>query len=215
MTKKVLILGAAGEISRMLIARLLKESDVELVLYGRNVSQRLAPLAGPRVELVDGTFGESEKLAVALSGVDLVYLNSMSRAADTKSVIAALEAAGVKRLIGATIAGIEAEVPSGLANWTQANLPSSYIEGEVASANLVKASNLDYTLLRLTWLFNDESDRGYELVPSGTEFADAEVSRQGVVAAILAIMETEGTKYHRQSLGVGKPNTHYDKPSFY
>ncbi|WP_195558225.1 SDR family oxidoreductase [Ligilactobacillus salivarius] len=215
MAKKILILGAAGEIARMLTDRLLAESDAELVLYGRNVSQRLALEENNRIKLVDGTFGESEKLEAALADVDAVYLNSMSSPADTASVVQALEKAGVKRLLGATIAGVEDEVPYELATWTKNSLPASYIKGENDSAKLVKDSNLDYTLLRLTWLFNDESDREYELVPSGVEFADAEVSRQAVTQAILDILNGEESEYVRKSFGLGKPNTHYGKPSFY
>ncbi|PWG54500.1 NAD(P)H-binding protein [Ligilactobacillus salivarius] len=215
MAKKILILGAAGEIARMLTDRLLAESDAELVLYGRNVSQRLALEENNRIKLVDGTFGESEKLEAALADVDAVYLNSMSSPADTASVVQALEKAGVKRLLGAMIAGVEDEVPYELATWTKNSLPASYIKGENDSAKLVKDSNLDYTLLRLTWLFNDESDREYELVPSGVEFADAEVSRQAVTQAILDILNGEESEYVRKSFGLGKPNTHYGKPSFY
>lgn len=215
MAKKILILGAAGEIARMLTDRLLAESDAELVLYGRNVSQRLALEENNRIKLVDETFGESEKLEAALADVDAVYLNSMSSPADTASVVQALEKAGVKRLLGATIAGVEDEVPYELATWTKNSLPASYIKGENDSAKLVKDSNLDYTLLRLTWLFNDESDREYELVPSGVEFADAEVSRQAVTQAILDILNGEESEYVRKSFGLGKPNTHYGKPSFY
>lgn len=215
MAKKILILGAAGEIARMLTDSLLAESDAELVLYGRNVSQRLALEENNRIKLVDGTFGESEKLEAALADVDAVYLNSMSSPADTASVVQALEKAGVKRLLGATIAGVEDEVPYELATWTKNSLPASYIKGENDSAKLVKDSNLDYTLLRLTWLFNDESDREYELVPSGVEFADAEVSRQAVTQAILDILNGEESEYVRKSFGLGKPNTHYGKPSFY
>lgn len=213
--KKILILGAAGEIARMLTDRLLAESDAELVLYGRNVSQRLVLEENSRIKLVDGTFGESEKLEAALADVDVVYLNSMSSPADTASVVQALEKAGVKRLLGATIAGVEDEVPYELATWTKNSLPASYIKGEYDSAKLVKDSNLDYTLLRLTWLFNDESDREYELVLSGVEFADAEVSRQAVTQAILDILNGEESEYVRKSFGLGKPNTHYGKPLFY
>ena len=80
---------------------------------------------------------------------------------------------------------------------------------------LVIDFNLYFTLLRLTWLFNDESDREYELVPSGVEFADAEVSRQAVTQAILDILNGEESEYVRKSFGLVKPNTHYGKPSLY
>ena len=78
--------------------------------------------------------------------VDAVYLNSMSSPADTASVVQALEKAGVKRLLGATIAGVEDEVPYELATWTKNSLPASYIKGEYDSAKIVRDSNLDYTL---------------------------------------------------------------------
>ena len=42
MSKKMVILGAAGQIARQLTVRLLAETDLHLVLYGRHVNQRLA-----------------------------------------------------------------------------------------------------------------------------------------------------------------------------
>ena len=76
-------------------------------------------------------------------------------------------------------------------------------------------SELNYTLLRLTWLYDKAGDTAYELVPSGEPFRDAEVSREAVVAAILEILADETGRFHRSSLGVGRPDTHYAKPSFY
>ena len=38
MSKKMVILGAAGQIARQLTVRLLAETDLHLVLYGRHVS---------------------------------------------------------------------------------------------------------------------------------------------------------------------------------
>lgn len=212
--KKILILGAAGQISRLLTTRLLAETDWQLVLYGRSLTTRLADLANEaRVQIVEGDFQNQAQLAKAMDGVDLAYLNSMSNPDDTASVIAALKQAGVKRVIGATIAGIENEVPQALASWTEANLPASYIAGEKASAKLLANSGLDYLLLRLTWLYDDPSKKNYELVPSGQTFVDAEVSRDAVVQAILDILS--GQKPWQASYGVGEPGTAYEHPSFY
>lgn len=36
-----------------------------------------------------------------------------------------------------------------------------------------------------------------------------------VVAAILEIMTDTTSRFHRASLGIGQPDTHYAKPSFY
>ena len=212
--KKILVLGATGQIARQFSQRLLAETDMELVLYGRNISTRLAALKGDRVSLVDGTFQDQKALMQALQGVDLVYLNAMSDAQATQTIISAMKQVGVTHLIGATIAGTEGEVPQPLVGWTEANLPAAYIAGEQASADAVKASGLKYILLRLTWLYDDLQDREYELVPSGTAFADAEVTREAVVQALLDLLNDENLTWD-VTYGVGKPDTHYGKPSFY
>lgn len=212
--KKILVLGAAGQIARQFSQRLLAETDMELVLYGRNISTRLAALKEDRVSLVDGTFQDQKALMQALQGVDLVYLNAMSDAQATQTIISAMKQVGVTHLIGATIAGTEGEVPQPLVGWTEANLPAVYIAGEQASADAVKASGLKYILLRLTWLYDDPQDREYELVPSGTAFADAEVTREAVVQALLDLLNDENLTWD-VTYGVGKPDTHYGKPSFY
>ena len=217
MSQKILILGAAGQISRKLTAALLQQTDAQLVLYGRELNSRLGQVAGERVAVMEGNFHDADRLAEALQGVDVVYLNAMERPADTQSVVDAMQQAGVRRFIGASMAGIENEVPQGLRDWTKANLPASYIDGEMKSAAIVKASALDYTLLRLTWLYDDPSQsQNYELVPSGEPFADAEVSREAVVQAIIRVVtDAEPGKYVRTTFGVGQPGTHFDKPSFY
>lgn len=114
------------------------------------------------------------------------------------------------------MAGMENEVREKLSDWTNYHLTSYYIERERAAYQVVKTSDLDYTLLRLTWLYDDEKDREYELVPSGEVFRDAEVSREAVAEAIFHICQyKDEEKYTRKSFGAGKPDTHYDKPSFY
>ena len=72
-------------------------------------------------------------------------------------------------------------------------------------------------MLRLTWLYDDATQgKNYELVPSGEPFADAEVSREAVVQAIIEILTAmPPEKSSRTTFGVGQPGTHYDKPSFY
>lgn len=212
---KIVILGAAGQIARKLTTALLEETSHDLVLFGRDLNQRLTLPESERISIVEGTFEDGAALARALDGADLVYLNAMEDAQHTQAVVAAMEKLGVKRLIGATMAGIENEVPEPLVSWTKANLPASYIQGEQDSADLVKASQLDYTLLRLTWLYDKAGDTNYELVPSGQVFKDAEVSREAVVAAILDIMADGRGRFNRASFGVGEPGTHYPKPSFY
>ena len=216
MKQRILIVGGAGQIARKLLPLLLKRTDAEVVLYGRHISERMKNPDEARVTLIDGTFGDRKALERAMEGVDTVYLNAMENGEDTKAVVDAMKASGTVRLIAAAMAGMENEVAEKLSDWTNHHLPSSYIEGEREAYQVVTASDLDYTLLRLTWLYDDAEDREYELVPSGEIFRDAEVSREAVAEAIFHIWQhRDDEKYIRKSFGTGKPGTHYDKPSFY
>lgn len=76
--KKILILGAAGQIARMVTNYLLDQTNYGLVLYARQTNTRLANLASERVTLVDGDFNDKAQLLFALEGVDSVYLNYVS-----------------------------------------------------------------------------------------------------------------------------------------
>lgn len=216
MTEKLVILGAAGQVAQLVTADLLSDTAADLVLYGRRVTERLQNPNPDRITLVDGDFNEEAKLATALQGATGVYLNDLSSPTATQHVIQAMKTAGVDRLIAVSMAGVENEVPAALTGLAKQILPASYIQGEIDSANLVKESGLDYTLLRLTFLYNDAAKLDYELIPSGTTFADAQVTREAVAKAVLEIMTHNGDgQYSKQSLGVGEPNTHFDKPSFF
>lgn len=144
------------------------------------MSQRLG-LHHSQVTLVDGLFSEAAKLSELVSKVDLVYINAMENPEDIRVITTILEKYPKVKLIGASIAGLHEEVPSELAKWTQNHLPSSYIEGEKQSATIIAQSSINYTLLHLTWLYDQEDDFTYELVLTLESFKDAEVSREAVV----------------------------------
>lgn len=216
MKKKVIILGAAGEIARMLTDRLVEDFDIDLVLYGRNVSERLKNKENSRITLVDGDFDNIDALLDELKDANYVYLNAMESKEHTQTIVSVLENYKNLRFIGASIAGIENEVPEKLSQWTLEQLPSSYIQGELDSAKIVKHSSLNYTLVKLTWLYNGGEKTDYELIPEGEKFANAEVSREAVAEFIYQLISQDRQKeYNRKSVGIGKPNTAYDKPSFY
>lgn len=213
---KVLILGAAGQIPHKVIAALLQKTNWQMVLYDKDVSKIKELGSNPRITIIEGDFKDKAKLKEAMQGVDLVYLNSMESVAATKAVVDVMNQLKIKRFIGITIAGIENEVPAKLTKWAFNHLPAEYVKAEIGSTNIVKGSNLDYTLLKLTWLYNDTDDNEYELVPTHKEFRDAEVSREAVAKAVVKIMKSPTqNKYIRKSFGVGKPETHYGKPLFF
>ena len=218
MYKYITILGAAGQISQKLTATLLTYTDMHLTLYGRQLSTRIHPeiLEHERVTVIEGSFQNPAKLEQAVTNAEIVFVGAMEAGSDMASIVKALSRKNVRRVIGLSMAGLSGEFPAALEKWTFDNLPISYVQGERQARNVLRESNLNYTILRLTWLYNDPENTNYELIPEGAQFNDAQVTREAVVKAIFDILHAEDeTPFHRASIGIGEPGTHYDKPSFH
>lgn len=218
MYKYITILGAAGQIAQKLTATLLTYTDMHLTLYGRQLSTRLHPeiLEHERVTVIEGSFQNPAKLEQAVTNAEIVFVGAMESGSDTASIVKALSRKNVRRVIGLSMAGLSGEFPAALEKWTFDNLPISYVQGERQARNVLRESNLNYTILRLTWLYNDPENTNYELIPEGVQFNDAQVTREAVVKAIFDILHVDDeTPFHRASIGIGEPGTHYDKPSFH
>ena len=191
---------------------------MHLTLYGRQLSTRLHPeiLEHERVTVIEGSFQNPAKLEQAVTNAEIVFVAAMEAGSDMASIVKALSRKNVRRVIGLSMAGLSREFPAALEKWTFDNLPISYVQGERQARNVLRESNLNYTILRLTWLYNDPENTNYELIPEGAQFNDAQVTREAVVKAIFDILHAEDeTPFHRTSIGVGEPGTHYDKPSFH
>ena len=218
MYKYITILGAAGQIAQKLIATLLTYTDMHLTLYGRQLSTRLHPeiLEHERVTVIEGSFQNPAKLEQAVTNAEIVFVGAMESGSDMASIVKALSRKNVRRVIGLSMAGLSGEFPAALEKWTFDNLPISYVQGERQARNVLRESNLNYTILRLTWLYNDPENTNYELIPEGVQFNDAQVTREAIVKAIFDILHVDDeTPFHRASIGIGEPGTHYDKPSFH
>ena len=218
MYKYITILGAAGQIAQKLIATLLTYTDMHLTLYGRQLSTRLHPeiLEHERVTVIEGSFQNPAKLEQAVTNAEIVFVGAMEAGSDMASIVKALSRKNVRRVIGLSMAGLSGEFPAALEKWTFDNLPISYVQGQRQARNVLRESNLNYTILRLTWLYNDPENTNYELIPEGVQFNDAQVTREAVVKAIFDILHVDDeTPFHRASIGIGEPGTHYDKPSFH
>ena len=218
MYKYITILGAAGQIAQKLTATLLTYTDMHLTLYGRQLSTRLHPeiLEHERVTVIEGSFQNPAKLEQAVTNAEIVFVGAMESGSDMASIVKALSRKNVRRVIGLSMAGLSGEFPAALEKWTFDNLPISYVQGERQARNVLRESSLNYTIMRLTWLYNDPENTNYELIPEGVQFNDAQVTREAVVKAIFDILHVDDeTPFHRASIGIGEPGTHYDKPSFH
>lgn len=205
------MLGAGGAIAQHVIEFLNNKGNIGLTLFARNTKQLEDFTSSAKI--IKGDVLNKEDLNNAVKGQDIVYAN-LSGPVDkmAKEIVAAMNANGVKRLIFVTSLGIYKEVAGKFGEWNERMIGSDLIPYRKA-ADIIEASSLDYTVVRPSWLTNnDETD--YETTQKGTPFKGTEVARKAVAAYITDIIEHSG-KDVKASVGVNKPGVYGDKPAFY
>lgn len=210
--KKVLVLGAGGQIARWVIDMLAGSKDIQLTLYLRNRRQLHGKIP-PNANVVEGDVLDRKMLDSAVKGQDVVYANLTGDDLDQQSenIVAAMRHASVKRLIFIASLGIYDEVPGKFGAWNRRNI-GSYLPPFRKSADLIEASDLDYTILRPAWL-TDHDEVNYETTGRNDPFKGTEVSRKSVAALVVECIH-DAKRFSRSNLGVDKPGTEDDKPAF-
>lgn len=190
----ILILGANGGLARHTVPFLLKQDDVQLTLYLRRAG-RLQNPDPSRVTVVDGDVTDLARLTDAMRGQDVVYANlagDMKRQAET--IVQAMHAVGVKRLIFISSMGIYDEVPGQKYN--------SILDPYRDSAAVIEASGLEYTVLRPGW-FTRDNEVNYQLTQKGQPFRGHDVSMNSLSDLIVKLALDPALHVH-ESLGVSK-----------
>ncbi len=210
--KHVLILGANGAIARLVRNNLKTKTDVQLTLFLRR-AHRITDVDAAKEKVIEGDVLDQSALDAAMVGQDIVYANLGGKADQAAAnIIASMQKSNVKRLIFITSIGIHDEVPGKFGEWNNRMIGQSLAPYRQAAA-LIEQSDLDYTILRPAWLTNhDEID--YEKTQKGEPFKGTEISRKSVAAYVTAVI-SDPTLDVRASVGLDKPGTDGDKPSFY
>ncbi|MGY3765398.1 NAD(P)H-binding protein [Vagococcus vulneris] len=210
--KNVLILGAGGQIAKLVTADLLSK-DIFQTLFLRHPS-KVSIQNQDKQKIIKGDATSQKQLESALKDIDVVYANLAGDiVAEAKSVVEAMETKHVKRLIWVSTLGIYDEVPGNFGKWNHQQLDGGYLENYTKAASIIENSGLDYTIIRPAWLDN-KNEINYELTIKGDAFKGTEVSRKSVASLISSIIIAP-EKYIKQSLGVNKPGTSGDKPAWY
>lgn len=210
---KYLILAATGQIGRLTTQYLLENIDADLVLFGHNATQRLNQFDDARVTLVDGDLKDTDALTQAMDGVDAVFMAYVATPDVMNPVIEALDAAGVKRFITMSVPDVYQEVAGPFQKWYREHTGLVWKTNYVDSVDAVENSDLDYVILRTTWLYNDPAKTQVEVSKKGEPFFDSQITREAV-AKFAADLLTGEADYHRESLGIGEPDTAWSAPKF-
>lgn len=191
--KNVIILGTSGNIAKHVIDILVKKDDINLTLFLRNKS-RLSNKDVSKCRIVEGDVLDYDQLKEAIAGQDIVYANlSGDLEAMAKNIVRAMDETDVKKLIFISSIGIY-DVPL-----------RPVLKPYRKAADVIEASDLEYTILRPTWFTNaDEVD--YETTRKGEPERGSVISQKSLATLITKIVESP-EQYARESLGVNKPNS--------
>ena len=189
----VIILGASGNIAKDVIDILVKRDDVNLTLFLRKKS-RLRNKDVSKFRIIEGDVLDYIQVREAVKGQDIVYANlSGELEAMAKNIVRAMDETGLKKLIFISSIGIY-DVPL-----------RPVLKPYRKAADVIEASDLDYTILRPTW-FTDADEVDYETTKKGEPERGSVVSQRSLATLIAKIIESP-EQYARQNLGVNKPNS--------
>ncbi len=191
--KNVIIIGASGNIAKLVTDILVQKNDINPTLFVRTKS-RLTSKDISKCKVIEGDVMDYDKLKEAINGQDIVYANLAGDLdAMTKNIVKAMHETGVKRIIAISSIGIyETPLKSVLAPYRKL-------------ADIIEESNLDYTILRPTWFTND-NEVDFELTRKGDAEKGSVISQKSLATFISEII-TLPEKYVCENLGINKPNS--------
>lgn len=190
----ILILGANGQLARNTIPLFLQHPDVRLTLYLRQAN-RLKNPDPSRVTIVEGDVLDFETLKSAMQGQDVVYANlAGAMEQQAKTIVSAMHATGLKRLIFISSMGIYGEVPG--------ERYRSVLDPYRDSAAVIESSDLDYTILRPGWFTHDD-EINYQITQKGESFKGHDVSLNSL-SDLIVKLALSPTMEIRRSLGVSR-----------
>ncbi|MEN4915696.1 SDR family oxidoreductase [Acinetobacter pittii] len=209
--KNLLVLGATGQIAKWAVEMLSNQKDIQQTLFVRD-AKKLPTNIPTNAKVVQGDVLNLEQLTQAVKDQDIVYANLAGELeAQTQNIITAMKETGVKRIIFINSLGIYDEVKGKFGEWNTKEI-GAYLGPYRKAADLLEASDLDYTILRAAWLM-DEDEVDYETTERNENFKGSVISRKSVAALVVKIIQ-EPSFASRKNWGVNKPNSDADKPYF-
>lgn len=207
MIKNILIIGAGGQIPCILIPLLQNQEGIHLTLFGRHATD----LHYTNVTKISGDASNLSDLVIAMKNQDLIYMNFDNKKI-TETVIEAMKETGIRRIIQAGVLGVYGEVAEPFSIWNNRMMGSSKIEDRGIEA--LESSNLDYTYMRMTWLYDGDT-RDYVASSKGEPFLGAQITRHAIAQFI--VDNITGKRNDTQaSIGLWEPGSeNLPKPDFY
>ena len=199
MSKRILIIGATGSIGSKLRKTLLEKTNYKLTLFSTRANRLQV---NPNREVaISGDVNNKSSLSRVIQNQDVVFAAlSGNLGTMAKNIVDVMQQSTTRRLIFISSMGIYNEIPRSIGggNLNENSMLRPYRE----AADVIEASNLDYTIIRPGWF--DEGSDNYEITKKGQPFKGHDVSRQAICNLVLKLIQQNGFGV-RESLGINRP----------
>jgi uncharacterized protein YbjT (DUF2867 family) len=199
--RNVLIIGATGTLGTAVTQNVLNKTDDHLTLFARSAN-RINVQDDNRETVISGNVMNDADLDKALKGQDAVFVAlSGDLGAFARNIVTAMDRNNVSRLVFISSMGIYNEIPASVG--ASGNLGSNPILRTYReAADVVEASDLDYTVVRPGWFMGGSVD--YEITHKGEPFGGHDVSVASIADYVTKLVDDDQLDVH-DSVGINKP----------
>lgn len=193
----VAVVGGHGKVARHLHPLLVRAGYEPVGLVRNQAHRRDLRALGAEARLLDIETSSAEDFARAFAGCQVVVFAAgagpdgqaeRKRTVDLEGSLKSIEgarAAGIRRFVQVSAMVVDDPVADSASPVWRA-----YIEAKREADEALRASRLDWTILRPGWLTDDPPTRR---VCIGRDVPDGEIPRADVAAVITAVLDNEGT----------------------
>lgn len=199
----VLIIGATSSMGQIATKYFLDKTDDNITLMARYIG--LLDINESRERVFQGDIIDEKILDDAMTNIDVVLVSlDENRERMIQKIIEAMDKNGVKRLLFLTSMGICNEIPvtvGASGNLTESSILKPYQQ----VVNLIENSDVNYTIIRPSWLDNGTDEQNYVLTHNGGKFKEDNVSRASVADLILRLADNNDFCAH-DNLAISRGN---------
>ncbi|WP_328718693.1 NAD(P)H-binding protein [Streptomyces sp. NBC_00247] len=184
---RITIFGSTGRMGQLLVRQALDAGHI-VTAYARTPAKLL--VSHPNLSVVAGQLDDEEAILEAVRGADAVIEGVGSESAATRRIIAAMDASGVGRLVVVSTCSVPdpADLPDlkfkALVRFVKTAAPRAWAEVR-AAAEAVRASDLDWTLVRVAKLDNGPATGEIKVGHYGHAVVGLSLSRADMASFLL------------------------------
>ena len=196
---RITVFGATGRMGQLLVRRALDEGH-EIVAYARHPDK--LQIDDSRLSVFPGELDDHEGIIQAVMGADAVIEGVGSQSDGTRRIITAMETVKVRRFVVVSTCSVTdpADRPdlkrAALVRLVKTAAPGPYKQVR-AAADAVRASNLDWTLVRVARLTDDPPTGNIKVGYYGDGKVGISITRADMAAFLLG--QTIDDHYLRQA----------------